>query len=71
MYRPPGWKTYKKSVADKPFAGRLPTLHSAFEAGADAYEKGLRKQNVTLPDILHHYILGKLGKLVIIPEERE
>ena len=68
MYRPEGWKNpYHEET------GRVPDEHNAefqdYEAGADAMLEGLKKQNVTLPDIIHHYTLGKLGKLVFIPEE--
>ena len=39
------------------------------EVGADAMLESLRKQNVTLPDVIHHYTIGKLGKPVFIPYE--
>jgi len=40
-----------------------------YEAGADAILGALRQQNVTLPDIIHHYTISRLGKLAVIPNE--
>ncbi len=70
MKRPDGWHKVRDLFAEANgggYAEKTAALED-FEAGADAYEECLRKQNVTLPDIIHHYTLGKLGRLVFIEE---
>ena len=66
-YRPKDWK--EKWVSPKVFTSR--EIRDIFEAGADAILEGLMEQNVTLPDVIHHYIIDKLGTLVFIPNEEE
>ncbi len=73
MYRPPSFdnphalKKGQIGITD-PFCVRV-LLKNAYEAGADAMLDGLRKQKPTFPDVLHHFIIRKIGKLVFIPEE--
>ncbi|KKN17523.1 hypothetical protein LCGC14_0965080 [marine sediment metagenome] len=71
MYRPEDWNAEKGAhTALRDNNTWFEDEHTAcYEAGADAMLEALRMQNVTLPDIIHHYLLGKVGWLVFIPEE--
>ena len=67
-YRPKDWK----NPCDLYMAGMVvgPNERAEdYEAGADAMLEALSKQNVPLPDVIHHYTIGKLGKMVFIPDE--
>lgn len=79
MHRPEGWKNPHKLNLDKPClnkelpeAWNIEPAYSVFEAGADAYEEGLKKEGEHFDGSCpHKYFNGKKGHLIFIPEEGE
>ena len=66
-YRPKDWKKGIKLNSKNTYT--TADLNLMYESGADAMLGVLSKQNATLPDVIYHYTIGKLGKLVFIPDE--
>jgi len=74
-WRPDGWKNpYDggKEIINEGWRvtyALKPQKYYLYEAGADAMLEALSQQNVTLPDIIHHYTTSRLGKLAVIPDD--
>lgn len=75
-WRPKGWITWGKR--DKEFDGRLPTLHSAYEAGANAMLEVLRATGyhvdraATFCSLAEHCTLSNkdnTGNYLFIPDD--
>ena len=75
-WRPKGWKTiplWSRLCDGTP----ITSTHEAFEAGADAMLEGLKKYQVSTPDILYWWITikgreeRKKGYLIFISDEED